>query len=867
VSKPLPQRSRSHVLEKLSRQHVEDIFPVEWVVRSVEQDYGLDLSVEIVSGESVTGCEFSIQLKATDSLKTSGDYVLHRCKVSTANYFLRRPEPVMYLVYDASEEKAYWLWIQPYLRELDQARPEWREKKTVGLRIPKANSLTPETVPAITDHVQASWERLISMAGAAFPPRQAPLPADLADFTGRQAQIDRVRDQLNQQGTVTITGMGGIGKTALAVHVAHQLIDEGRFRDAQLYVDLQGTRATPVDPVDALDSLINAILKPDPNRPRDLRRLAAIWRKAIDGKDAILILDNAADAAQVRPLLPGCPTCAVLVTSRVRFTLPGARRLDLRPMQPAEARCLLQELAPHLDDDGADQIADLCGRLPQALRVAGNYLGLNDDITPEAYAAMLADERTRLAQLRDPDDPDLDVYANISLSVDQLDQNTRRAWALLSLFPAPFDLPAAAALWDAPEDQARTQLQALRNRSLVTYDRDSARYHQHDLVRLAAAGDLEALTEQESHDAHLRLARHYEQVALTAGVWYWSAARDLEYSVRVARHINLEWPHIRAGQAWAAAHAEHDDEAAQLCSDYPDSARYFLDLHLHPREFISWFEAAARAARRLGDREAEGKHLGYQGNSYSRLMDMETAVDYYQQALEIAREIDDKQGMTVWLDNLGMCYADLGEMRKAIDYYHQALELTLHSPRVEARVLAHLGNTYHRLGETGEASYCRRRYLEIVKESGAPKPWSDQGAPSGDWPDQGDLSRVYAGLGELEKAIEHYTTALEIAQEIGDRYAEVHWHDSLGSAHEHLGEMHTAIEHYTAALEISREIAQKIGDRRSEAAQHVHLGQAYRNLGDTARARDHWTRALAIFEAIQDPSAELVRGLLAGLEE
>ncbi|MFL7811398.1 MAG: NB-ARC domain-containing protein, partial [Anaerolineae bacterium] len=372
------------------------------------------------------------------------------------------------------------------------------------------------------------------------------LPTDLVDLTGREADVKQARALLDQKGAVLISGMGGVGKTALAVRVARQLRKEGQFSDAQLYLDLKGSDPAPVEPVDALESLLNAVDKPDPNRQRTLDKLADLWCKTICAKDALLILDNAADADQVRSLLPGCAVCAVLVTSRQRFTLPGVRRLDLDPLQPDKARALLQDLAPNLDDGGAGQIAELCGRLPLALRVAGNYLELNDDVTPERYAAMLSDERNRLVQLHDPDDPDLDVATVLSLSVDQLardDAELHRAWALLSLFPAPFDLDAARDLWgetrkaepadvvqvidDAQglpqeggpamegfdgdlamalaqllqglaeqnlirpwtdtlgEGETRARLQALRNRSLLTYDREADRWLLHDLVRLA----------------------------------------------------------------------------------------------------------------------------------------------------------------------------------------------------------------------------------------------------------------------------------------------------------------------------------------------------------------------------------------------
>jgi tetratricopeptide (TPR) repeat protein len=665
--------------------------------------------------------------------------------------------------------------------------------------------------------------------------------------------------------------MGGIGKTALAVHIAHQLIAEGRFSDAQLTIDLKGTDEDPVDPAEALESLLNAVLGPDPNRPRHLDTLAKLWReKASKYNDALLVLDNAADAAQVRPLLPGCASCAVLVTSRRRFTLPGATRLDLDPMQPGEARDLLQELAPHLDAGGADTLADLCGRLPLALRVTGNYLGLNDDVTPEEYGEMLADERTRLARLRDPDEPDLDVAAAIFLSVAQLDAEQRRAWTLLALFPAPFDLPAAAALWGevgegkpfrpaavgddlwdelqaeegfdpaewdddmvsalrqfleqlagplAPrpsikaldQDETRARLQALRNRSLVSYDRESSHYLQHDLVRLAAAGELEAWADQVVEAARLRLAHHYERIARTAKERYKQGGEGVLEGLAL---FDREWPHIRAGQAWAAARAGKGGEAAWLCSDYPDAAAVLLSLRLHPRDWIAWLEAAARAARRLGDRNAEGDHLGSLGMAHKNLGEIEEAVDYYQQALVIARHLGDRRNEATHLGNLGNAYLLLGQMEKAVEHFEQALTI--------AR-------------ETGDRQ-AEGIYL-------------------------GSLGNACIPRGEIEQAVEHFEQALAIARETGDRESEGNSLGNLGNVYFTLGEIEQAVDYYQQALAIARQI----GDRRAEGNQLGNLGLVHRHEGDSALARDLFTQALTSFEAVEDPGAVRICQWLAEL--
>jgi len=233
----LPKRTRAHVLETRSRQHVESIFPTEWVCRRVGNDYGLDMRVEIVTGESVSGLEFAVQLKGTDHLRTSGEDVLHSCKVSTAHYFLHRPEPVMYVVYDAQEDTAYWLWVQPYLRGLDDASPGWRDRKEVRVRIPRANRLTREAVPLIANYVQAWWARVMAVVGQEYPasPAEAPrpfqLPPDLVTFTGREEYLDDLDGLLRPGsgqtvGLVGLHGIAGVGKSALAVQISMAEVGE-----------------------------------------------------------------------------------------------------------------------------------------------------------------------------------------------------------------------------------------------------------------------------------------------------------------------------------------------------------------------------------------------------------------------------------------------------------------------------------------------------------------------------------------------------------------------------------------------------------------------------------------------------------------
>ena len=158
------QKSRPPV-EELSIDHVKGILPAEWIRDTVRLDYGVDMRVELVAGEEVTGLEFSIQLKATDHLKTRGGDAVHRCKASAAEYYLRRPEPMMYVVYDAQADLAYWLWVKPYLKGLDEERPEWREHETVQIRIPQLSVRTALSVDEIEAYVRGWWKDAVPEVG------------------------------------------------------------------------------------------------------------------------------------------------------------------------------------------------------------------------------------------------------------------------------------------------------------------------------------------------------------------------------------------------------------------------------------------------------------------------------------------------------------------------------------------------------------------------------------------------------------------------------------------------------------------------------------------------------------------------------
>ena len=323
------------------------------------------------------------------------------------------------------------------------------------------------------------------------------LRAPVGDFVGREYEIETLIKSLRRDSRACITGingMGGIGKTELALLVAERLTDD--YPDAQFFINLQGTEANPRSPEEVLATCIRAFIGPEAALPEDRDQLLQRYRSELSGKRVLLLLDNVADSGQVQPLLPP-PGSAVLITSRQAVTLPGMTRLKLNLLTDDEAQELLVEIAPHAKA-AAEQICELCGYLPLAIRAAGSLLAVTDDLDPFAYASQLKDEHNRLEHIG-TEGVEIGVAASLNLSYERLASETARVLRLLSVFPGTFD---AAAEEVVCADIGHAQLSDLVRRSLVLYDSNTKRYRLHDLARLFADSKLSDEERIVGHKRH-----------------------------------------------------------------------------------------------------------------------------------------------------------------------------------------------------------------------------------------------------------------------------------------------------------------------------------------------------------------------------
>ena len=652
------------------------------------------------------------------------------------------------------------------------------------------------------------------------------VPPAPADFAGREEELRELCAGI-ERGGVTIwgvRGMGGIGKTALALRVAAEIGE--RYPDAQLYLDLKGTTAAPLTAAEAMAHVVRSY-QPAARLPEGEAELRAAYHSVLHGQRALLLMDNAADRAQVEALMPP-PSCVLLVTSRRRFALPGMRALDLETMRPEDARELLLRIAGRIEEY-AEEMARLCGYLPLALRLVGSAIAEREDLEPEEYVRGLADEQGRLGL----------AETSLGLSYELLEEGLRKRWAMLAVFPGTFERSGAGAVWGVEEEEAQEGLSELVRYSLVEWDGEGERYGLHDLARVYAGS---RLGEEERREAGRRHAEHYVGVARAANELYKQGGEGVLTGLGL---FDLEWGNVQAGQAWAAAHAGEDRRMLELCSEYPDAGAYLLNLRQRAEERIGWLEMAVKAAGELGHKGAQGTHLGNLGLAYSALGEVGRAIEYYEAALAIAREIGNRRGEGNHMGYLGLAYRALGEVGRAIGYNEQALAIAreIGDRRNEGNSLGALGAAYGDLGEVGRAIEYHEEALAIAREIGDRR-------NEGNW--LGNLGVAYSGLGEVGRAIEQYEAALAIAREIGDRRMEGSVLGNLGLAYSALGEVGRAVEYYEQALAIAREI----GDRRNEGVWLGNLGLAYSDLGEAGRAIEHCAQALAIAREIGDRRGE-----------
>jgi DNA-binding SARP family transcriptional activator/Tfp pilus assembly protein PilF len=695
-------------------------------------------------------------------------------------------------------------------------------------RLREAILVAPETV-----------RREPSAAPAAVAGTPAQLPATVAAFTGRAAELARLDALLGESRRTptavlitTIGGTAGIGKTTLAVHWAHRVAD--RFPDGQLYVNLRGfdPSGTAMTPGEAVRGFLDALGVPVERIPATTDAQAALYRSLVAGRRMLVLLDNAATAEQVRPLLPGSATCLVLVTSRDQLTalvaVDGARPVVLdRPSAEDAARLLVARLgrARTAAEPGAvTEIVELCARLPLALAVVASRAAVNPALPLGALAGELLADRDRLAAL-DAGETTAQVRAVFSWSYQRLSPAAATLFRLLGLHPGPdIGVPAVASLSGVPPGEVRPVLAELARANLVAEHRPG-RYDLHDLLRVYAAELAETVDPPAERDAARgRLLDHYLHTA--------RAADEL-------LHPNRERPVLSAPAAGVRPQPLADREAA-----------------------LAWFNTESPVFGGLID-EALRCGLDGRGSQLSRMInqylyyqgDWNQMVATQTAALAAARRMGDRWSEAFSLRTLALVYVRMGALDEALTHSEQALVLCAADGDQTALAHTHyrIANLQERMGHLDEALGHAYQALEIYQAIGHAR---------GQARSFNTVGWFLAQLGQYEKAIGYCEQGLAASRELGEVATEAATWDSLGYCHQHLGRHAQAEECFLTALDRYREI----GDRYGESEVLANLGEYHRQAGRHDSARESWKRAWDILRELGHPDAERVRAKLRGLD-
>lgn len=709
-------------------------------------------------------------------------------------------------------------------------------------------------------------------------PTPRELPADVAAFTGREeelALVAKVLATVSQPGPVVISaidGVGGVGKSALALHAAHRVAD--LYPDGQLYVDLQGATAglAPLDPLEVLGRFLRALGVAGDQVPDQVDEAAARFRSQVAGRRLLVVLDNAADQAQVRQLLPGTPGCGVLVTSRRSlFGLSGADQLRLGLLSEAEAVALLRRLVGAervaAEPSAAEEIARWCGYLPLALRIAAARLVARPEWPLARLAQRLSDTRQRLDEL---ELAEVGVRASLAVSHegltggdDPVERAAAEAYGLLGVWDGPqLSVGVAARLLDQPERHAERVLERLVDARLLDTPAPG-RYQWHDLLRLYAREDAAArYTEPQRNSAIARVLRFYVATAwhssmllrpgdyrpewiedhwFTGGIEFPNADAALEW-------LETERVNLLAAVTQAAAVAELAAAAVPLAY----ALFGFLLDHHHLRDLAQVNQIALAAAQRIDDRAGQASALNDLGVAHERLESYDDALDYYQRSLAIRQEVGDHLGAAATLQHLGEAYGRLGRYDEAQGALRRGLTINrqVGNQAATAHNLLTLGMIYEQLDRCLEAQDCVEEAVDISREVGD---------PSGEERGLNALGTIYMRLGRHRTAHECVQQGIAMSRKAGHR-----WREAEGLYR--LGTIHHAEQQYTEALDCyqqSRAICQELHHHDDEAEVLRELGVTLRALGRVDEARSRWQEALSIFEDLQLPAADDIRTMLA----
>ena len=769
---------------------------------------------------------------------------------------------------------------------------------------------------ALSGKTEEKLVRLLKAGG--FKPKAdggpAQLPSPESWFIGRRNELAGLLAQLDtspdpeEQRVVVITAAretAGVGRTALALAFTHLIAE--RFPDGQLYFDLGGYVSDGVAPT-VTDALRHAVqsLHREALPPADAKQLAARYRRLLEGKRILFLVENAPSDPQLKLLLP--PGGSVLVlTSRDDPRLENVEPVALEPFTRPDARAFLRAASPKLaseSDKRLDPLAEVSGYIGEALRINAGRLQSGRSYTID----------TLCAALKKSGAPAQPLDAAIRVSSSELSADLLRAWRRLAVFPISFDTEAATNVCELNKDTTPQRLEALTAAGLLRLEHcaGARRFEFHGVARPFARQLLDA-AEGEADGAGLRFATHFcsllasfdkdfaagkelAQAALRrfdrerlniTGAWCWAQQYVQRHQPQSESDFSLSdlpapfvGPNKVAGPTYAAA--------LRLLAEFPKAGARILTLRQHPSESERWWKGAVSSTRALRDRPAEGQALECLGRAWMAGGDSRKAIDCFEESLEIAREAKSRPTEAEALGDLGLAWLEAGYPDRGTGCFEAQLQIArdLGDRSCEVHALAALAQAHTDLGELQTAAGLHEQQLKNARELDAradvaaaleslghiwvrlgdlPKampPFEEQLKIAHEIHDRtaegralGNLALVSVRLGEVTKALDHYRAQLQITRELADRSDESQVLGNLGVAFARLGEVRKSVENFSEQLTIAQELDNTV----NQATALSNIGVGLERLGDLAGAAASWEKALAIYEALESPSADTMR--------
>lgn len=719
---------------------------------------------------------------------------------------------------------------------------------------------------------------VVSHRSAVEPPHQ--LPRNSANFAGRADLLAKLDALLEATGdehgqVVALHGMPGIGKSTLAIHWANRRMD--RFPDGQLFLDLQGFGpGTPMAPDDALGMLLTAMGRPTTRESTTGEERQAELRKVLRGRRVLLVLDNALDSNQVRPLLAAVPNCFTVVTSRTRpwgLTIrDNVKVIAVPPLPSAESvELLCKEIGDARGEEDPAALRDLASRsdgLPLGLRIIAQHIAHR----PQTALADLVDEFKDqeglgiLGSSDDSDDETATLPVAFSWSYLALPPDTARAFRLLGLHPTTeFSISAVCALLRQDEPAVDRHLRTLTKVNLLQHG-SARRYRLHDLLHGYAVDLVDHENPPEERDSARRqlldwylgsassaaalldpqhspvpplpdvsdvapLAFDHEGASL---VWFTRERANLIASVSRAAHHNLH------GHAWRLSATMHE----------------VFDRLGHYEDLLICHQTALKSARLLGNEEAQSGTLNNLGMVHFRLHRYPDATDNIQQGLEIAVRLGLREMQAICMHNLASVHLALGEARTAIGLYERALEVlqSLGARNGMASTLNRLANAYHRLERDDLALEYHHRALAIREQIGHLR---GQGSTLT------ELGKLLHEHGDDQEAVHHLERALEVHRLSGDRTRTNEALVTISEVYYNLGQFDQAL----SSAELAIQQAPEIGAEHHKAKALHMLGHIFVTLGNFDLAESHWRQAADLLGGSAGIEADLLQEHLDILDQ